>query len=366
VSGWVDCELGQVATLQRGFDLPHRLRAEGATPIVTSSGIGGKHNVYQVAGPGVVTGRYGTIGEVFYIEEDFWPLNTTLFVKNFHGNDARFVAYLLKTIDFDTHSGKSGVPGVNRNDLHTLSVSIPKSKKEQKAIAKALSDTDALIAALEKLITKKRAIKTATMQQLLTGKTRLPGFGEGKGYKDSELGRIPEDWEVIDLAELTSGISSGTSRKTLDGVAQSVKLYGSTGAIGRCATADYNGPMVLVARVGANAGFVYKVDGSYGVSDNTLMVKLKDPADFDYVYRVLKSKDLNDMVFGSGQPLITGRLLKRLKIVTPSQSNEKNSIATVLDAADDEITALEAKLQKNQAIKTAMMQQLLTGRTRLI
>jgi len=72
---------------------------------------------------------------------------------------------------------------------------------EQKAIAKALSDVDELIASLEKLITKKRDIKTATMQQLLTGKKRLPGFGEGKGYKQTELGEIPEDWKIITLGE---------------------------------------------------------------------------------------------------------------------------------------------------------------------
>jgi type I restriction enzyme S subunit len=173
---WETTTLGKVATLQRGYDLPHRLRKPGKIPIITSSGIGDTHSTAMIAGPGVVTGRYGTIGKVFYIDRDFWPLNTTLYVKDFHGNNPLFVSYLLRTIDFHSHSGKSGVPGVNRNDLHQLTVGVPPTKTEQVAIAEVLSDLDSLIGALDKLIAKKRNLKQAVMQQLLTGKRRLPGF----------------------------------------------------------------------------------------------------------------------------------------------------------------------------------------------
>src|SRR5438477_10222887 len=108
-SVWTSERLGNVATLQRGFDLPHAQRKAGTVPIVTSSGFAHTHCESKVLGPGVVTGRYGTIGEVFYVQTDFWPLNTTLYVKDFHGNDPLFIAYLLRTIDFHTHTGKSGV-----------------------------------------------------------------------------------------------------------------------------------------------------------------------------------------------------------------------------------------------------------------
>jgi hypothetical protein len=172
---WRQAHLGTVSTLQRGYDLPHGERKLGSVPVVTSSGIGDTHSEARVRGPGVVTGRYGTIGQVFVVEEDFWPLNTTLYVKDFHGNDPFFIAHLLRTIDFHSHSGKSGVPGVNRNDLHELIVGIP-PLPEQSAIAAALSDVDALLAKLDALIAKKRDLKQAAMQQLLTGQTRLPGF----------------------------------------------------------------------------------------------------------------------------------------------------------------------------------------------
>lgn len=173
--GWKGTNLGNVMTLQRGYDLPQRDRQSGSIPIVSSSGIYDTHNQSQVHGPGVVTGRYGTVGEVFFIRDDFWPLNTTLFVSDFKGNDPLFISYMLRTIDFASHSGKSGVPGVNRNDLHGLDIIVP-PVYEQRAIAAALSDVDALISSLDHLISKKRAVKTAAMQQLLTGTLRLPGF----------------------------------------------------------------------------------------------------------------------------------------------------------------------------------------------
>jgi type I restriction enzyme S subunit len=138
-SDWITRRLGDVATLQRGFDLPHRNRVQGSIPIVTSSGVEDFHNVWKSQGPGVITGRYGTIGEVFYVSSYYWPHNTTLYVKDFHGNVPRYIYYLLKTVDFASHSGKSGVPGVNRNDLHQEFVKILPPLAEQEAIAGALT-----------------------------------------------------------------------------------------------------------------------------------------------------------------------------------------------------------------------------------
>jgi len=201
---WKAEPLRNVATLQRGFDLPHRLRKPGTVPIVTSSGIEDTHCEAKVKAPGVVTGRYGTIGKVFFVHHDFWPLNTTLYVREFHGNDPLFVSYLLRTIDFHTHSGKSGVPGVNRNDLHEIVVPLPPTKVEQEPIAEALSDTDALIESLEQLLTKKHHIKQGAMQELLTGKKRLPGFEIKPGYQQTEVGVIPEEWEVESVEQISA------------------------------------------------------------------------------------------------------------------------------------------------------------------
>src|SRR5262249_51193988 len=149
----------------------------------------------------------------------FWPLNTTLYVRDFHGNDPCFVYYLLQRFDFHSFSGKSGVPGVNRNDLHVEFVTLPKDINEQRAIATALSDADTLLGALEQLIAKKRDLKQAAMQQLLTGQTRLPGFhGEWEVKSIGEIAHLKNgyafksetynplgDFKVITIANVQDG-----------------------------------------------------------------------------------------------------------------------------------------------------------------
>lgn len=143
-SDWKEASLGDIIELKRGYDLPKDKRTTGHFPIVSSAGVSDFHSVAMVKGPGVITGRYGTIGEVFYTSEDYWPLNTTLYVRDFKGNDPRFISYFLKTLDFDSYSDKGAVPGVNRNHLHLAKVCIP-GIETQKAIAKVLSGLDSKI-----------------------------------------------------------------------------------------------------------------------------------------------------------------------------------------------------------------------------
>ncbi|MFS1476062.1 restriction endonuclease subunit S [Vibrio lentus] len=139
---WINTELGDVIELKRGYDLPKTKRINGSVPVVSSSGHSGLHNEVKIKSPGVVTGRYGTIGQVFYIEEDFWPLNTTLYVKDFKGNDPLFIYYYLKTVSYKDYTDKGAVPGVNRNDLHRAKVSVPKCPKYQNKLATHLRDLD--------------------------------------------------------------------------------------------------------------------------------------------------------------------------------------------------------------------------------
>ncbi len=141
---WQDQVLGEVLTLKRGHDLPERKRQPGIVPIVSSAGITGFHNVAKAEPPGVVTGRYGTLGEVYFVEEPFWPLNTALYVIDFKGNDPRYVAYLLRNTLRNYQSEKAAVPGFDRNVLHTLNVSAP-GPEDQVAIASVLSAYDNLI-----------------------------------------------------------------------------------------------------------------------------------------------------------------------------------------------------------------------------
>jgi type I restriction enzyme, S subunit len=170
---WEVKRLGDVAPLQRGFDLPNPQLKRGPFPVVYSNGILNYHAAFQVKGPGVVTGRSGTIGKVTFVEDDYWPHNTSLWVTNFKGNDLKFVFYLYSRVSFDRFASGSGVPTLNRNDVHSFEVLIPPTTEEQISIAAVLSDMDAELAALEQRRDKTRALKQAMMQELLTGKTRL-------------------------------------------------------------------------------------------------------------------------------------------------------------------------------------------------
>lgn len=141
---WQAACLGDVLTLKRGHDLPDSQRQYGEVPVVSSSGITGYHNEPKAKAPGVVTGRYGTLGQVFYVEEDYWPLNTALYVTDFKGNHPRFAAYFLQNVLRNYQSDKAAVPGVDRNVLHELTVRYPHTTAQER-IADILSAYDDLI-----------------------------------------------------------------------------------------------------------------------------------------------------------------------------------------------------------------------------
>ncbi|MCC8935914.1 restriction endonuclease subunit S [Bradyrhizobium sp. Arg68] len=124
---WERRKLGNILTLKRGYDLPEAKRVSGEIPILSSSGVTGFHNQHKAPGPGVVTGRYGTLGEVYFIEEDYWPLNTALYVRDFKGSHPLFIFHLLTVLLKGIIAQKAAVPGVDRNVLHTMTVIWPPS-----------------------------------------------------------------------------------------------------------------------------------------------------------------------------------------------------------------------------------------------
>jgi len=129
--------------------------------------------MFRVKGPGIVTGRSGTIGSVTFVEQDFWPHNTALWVTSFQGNDPRFIFYLYAYIGLERFATGSGVPTLNRNDVHAFNVEIPCEIEEQVAIASILSEMDDDIVILETQLKKARHLKQGMMQELLTGRIRL-------------------------------------------------------------------------------------------------------------------------------------------------------------------------------------------------
>jgi type I restriction enzyme, S subunit len=217
-NGWRRCRLGDVVELQRGFDLPERLRKDGDVPIVTSSGINGFHSTPKVSGPGVVTGRYGSIGQVFYIDRSYWPLNTALWVKDFKGSDPRFIYYWLQLVDFESVSAKSAVPGINRNDLHEFEAVVP-HLEEQRRIAGVLSALDDKIEHNRLVVARLAELMQARGRRLLIHSngaaavlSAVARFINGRAFtKDANGAGRP----IIRIRELNSGVDAGTPRTDL-------------------------------------------------------------------------------------------------------------------------------------------------------
>jgi type I restriction enzyme S subunit len=211
--GWEVKRLKWATRLQRGYDLPADKRISGPFPVVSSGGIIDRHIECRVTAPGVVMGRYGSTDAVFYVEDDFWPHNTSLFVTSFQGNVPRWCYYLLRTISKADHAGKSAVPGVDRKDLFDIVVTVP-SYREQIEIVRAIEDrTQELNSAISKIENENTLIqefRSRVIADVVTGKldvradaARLPDITEAEAVDeptdDEDLEATtdnPEDEEV--------------------------------------------------------------------------------------------------------------------------------------------------------------------------
>ena len=366
---WDVSPIKKIAPLQRGFDLPKSQIRSGVIPVAYSNGVMAYHNQAMVKGPGVYTGRSGTIGRVNYIDSDYWPHNTSLWVTNFFGNSPKYIYYLYNHIDFSRFSSGSGVPTLNRNDAHDYLCALPKPE-EQKQIATVLSDVDGLIESLSQLIAKKRDMKTAAMQQLLTGKKRLPGFdGEWNKRTLGELGDC-----IIGLTYSPSQIDeSGTLVLRSSNIQNEVLRFddnvrvvanipeklmvrqndilvcvrnGSRALIGKCA-------LINQSAIGMTFGaFMSVYRSEFG----------------SFIFYQFQSDVIQEQInknLGATINQITNKTMRLFEIDFPEDENERNAIVSILSDMDSEIDALEQRLDKARSLKTGMMQELLTGKTRL-
>ncbi|NCB79888.1 MAG: restriction endonuclease subunit S [Bacilli bacterium] len=216
-----ECILGDLVEFQRGYDLPKSKFVEGKYPVQSSNGILGYHNEYKVEGPGITIGRSGTVGTPHLIRENFFPHNTSLFVKEFKGNDIEYIYYLLQYLDLGNQKSGSGVPTMNRNHLHPIKIRAYRDKTYQQRTIKILS-----------LIDKKIQINNQINQELEAMAKTLYDYWfvqfdfpdqNGNPYKSSggkmvynpELKReIPEGWGVKKVSEIAKTGSGGTPKST--------------------------------------------------------------------------------------------------------------------------------------------------------
>tara|TARA_B100000700_G_scaffold328352_1_gene445904 strand:- start:9701 stop:11080 length:1380 start_codon:yes stop_codon:yes gene_type:complete len=320
--------------------------------------------------------------------------------------------YLLSELNYNVDYWKGVAsssrkdPNITSNDVKNYKIALP-SVEEQTAIANALSDVDALLTELEKLIAKKQAIKTATMQQLLTGKTRLPQFatytegavegksqGQLKGTKPSELGEIPEDWDV----DLLKDISSMRGRIGWQGLKQEEFTFNDqqpfliTGMNFKDGKIRWNEVYhipedryemdrniqlkvgdILMTKDGTIGKllFVDHIPKPHKATLNSHLLLFRPKLESyvpKYLYYLMKTRLLDDHIelHKSGSTFfgITQEAMGKLLVPLPS-NEEQTAIATILSDMDNEIQTLDQRLAKTRQIKQGMMQELLTGRTRL-
>lgn len=311
-----------------------------------------------------------------------------IFPSDFHNSDFLYHVMDNKYQELrELSDGGGGRGGLNLKILNDIQIPLP-PLPEQQRIAKALSDVDALISTTEKLLQKKRNIKQGTMQELLTGKKRLPGFAKSNNTKMTELGEIPEDWEVNRLGDYVSIVRGGSPRPIQDYlttnsdginwikigdvkpedkyiVATEEKIIPE----GKSRSREvHKGDFILSNSMSFGRPYILQIDGC--IHDGWLAIQnYQETFDSDFLYYLLGSDEIYkqyiEMAAGSSVQNLNKQKVRNL-IIPILDKEEQNSIAKILSDMDNEIDLLNTKLEKYRNLKTAMIQQLLTGKIRLV
>lgn len=333
VNGWFKTTIGKQATLQRGIDITKAQQRPGKVPVVSSGGVSSFHDTVQVNGPGVVLGRKGVVGSVYYINEDYWPHDTTLWVKDFHDNNPRFVYYFFKSIApviarLDVGSAN---PTLNRNHVHPMKVLWPE-KSIQKSVAHILGTLDDKIELNRRMNETLEAMARAVFKSWFVDfdpvRAKMDGrrpFGMddataalfSDGFEDSVLGKIPKGWiagVLNNITQFRNGKAIKPNRYCASGC---YPVFGSNGEIAQTDYVLNENPVIVIGRVGAYCGSVHRVDSGSWVTDNAIIATPFQTDHFEYLYQLLHFLDLGRTAIGSAQPLITQSGLKILQIKVP-------------------------------------------------
>lgn len=349
---WRVSRIGDVLKVKHGKSQKDIEDINGIYPILATGGEIGRTNSFLSNKPSVMIGRKGTIDKPKYIDTPFWTVDTLFYTDIFNNAIPKYIFYKFNTIDWYLYNEASGVPSLNAKTIENIKIVIPDDINEQVVIATTLSDADTLIDHLDKLITKKKAIKQGTMQQLLTGKKRLPGFtGE---WEEKKLGEIADIYQPETISQ--DNFSS-------DGYT----VYGANGVIGKYKKYNHEQWQTIITCRGSTCGTVNKTTEKCWITGNAMVMNIDKNNYFDklFFYFLLSSQDFKNCITGSGQPQIVRNPLYEFLVYTPVDKSEQTAIATILSDMDKEIELLEQKRDKYIMLKSGMMQQLLTGTIRI-
>ena len=346
---WEVTSIKRFATLQRGYDLTDAERKEGNYPVVTSGGITGSHDSFMVRGPGVVTGRYGSTGRLFFIEDNFWPHNTALYVSDFHGNHPRFVWYSLQTVDFAAHSAKAAVPGVDRNDIHVLPVAVPSLDEQRSVIAyldHATVKMDALIAEQHRLIELLKEKRQAAISQAV-----IKGLNPDVPMKPSRvdwLGDVPMHWEVKKLRFLCDVQTGG--RDTEDAVdGGRYPFFVRSQTVEHIDTASFDCEAVLTAGDGVGVGKVFHYyQGAFDFHQRVYMLNNFRGVSGRFLFHFLKTNFYKVALEGGAKSTVDSLrrpMFMNFWVCVPPP-DEQGRIVMEVDRVAESFDALSAEAQR--------------------
>jgi type I restriction enzyme S subunit len=372
---WRTTRLGEVVTLKRGHDLPESRRQDGTVPVVSSSGITGFHNEPKAKAPGVVTGRYGTLGEVFFLDEDYWPLNTALYVIDFKGNHPRYVAYFLQYVLRNYQSDKAAVPGVDRNVLHELKVRCADTTSQPR-IVEVLSAYDDLIENNQ----RRMALLQEGALQLYREwfvRLRFPGH-EHTRINDG----VPNGWGKRTLTDLCESVDYGyTASADQDEVGprflRITDIVPSSidwASVPFCRIEEDRLPKfrlregdIVIARTGATVGYakrLHKLHPETVFASYLVRLRLKPDVENLMVGVFVESEDykryVNSRVGGAAQPNANAKVLADVKILVPSPLIQR-AFREVVEPMIDLREILQIQNQKLRAARDLMLPRLMCG-----
>ena len=376
MSNWETLPLGNVLTFQRGFDITKAEQSDGPYWVISSSGPKSTNEQFKVEGPGVIIGRKGSLGTVFYSGANYWPHDTTLWVKDFHGNNPKFAYYFLQTMGLERLDAGSSNPSLNRNHIHTIPVLWP-SPPIQRRIAGILSAYDDLIENSQRRIKILEEMARRLYREWFVY-FRFPGH-EGCRLVQSPLGEIPEGWEVKVFTEIADVLSGGTPKTDVpqywDGeipfftprdvpdcfYLQDTDKHVSDIGLAKCASALYPPDTVFItARGTVGKVALPAVNMAMNQSCYALRGKTGVPQRFLFLMMLQQVDYLKTNTGGATFDTIVVDTFRRMQVVSPSQAIA-SQFSELIDPIFEQVNTLQRQIQNLRRTRDLLLPRLLSG-----
>ncbi len=381
MNGWLETTLGEEIELAYGKSLPAHAREAGRFGVFGSNGLVGTHTEACVEGPGIVVGRKGSVGEVCYSSDAFWPIDTTYFVVNKGGHDWRFLYHLLRHSELTGLNSHSAVPGLNREDVYAIAAKLP-LRDEQCNIARVLDCVENSIGLETAAMGNAQELKRAAMRELFTRGLR------GEAQKDTEIGLVPESWELASIGAHHSVVSGGTpSRGNPAFWSGGTIPWVKTTEVDYCVineTGEHITPLGLQSSAakmlpvgtllmamygqGVTRGKVAILGIEAACNQACAAITPKDDAVLPrYLYHFLtwRYDEIRSLAHGGQQQNLNLEIVRDLPVAHPQTDDEQNEIVIILDALDRKIALHRQKRAVLEELFQSLLYKLMTGDIRV-